>query len=261
MASFIDSHCHLDMLDITSFPQGLTDVVQQALDNHVTHMLCVSVDDKKHDVLQKIAETFQNVYFSVGLHPNDSPERVIVAEDLIQLADHPKLIAIGETGLDYYRTVGDVAWQKERFEQHIRAAQTVNKPLIIHTRQARKDTIDILSQYPIHDIGAVLHCFTEDWETAKAALDLGLYISFSGIVTFKNATEIQEVAKKVPLDRMLIETDSPYLAPIPFRGKPNYPAYVRHVAEFIATLREEPLEAIATQTTQNFFDLFKLTAS
>lgn len=261
MASFIDSHCHLDMLDITSFPQGLADVVQQALDNQVTHMLCVSVDDKKHAVLQKIAETFQNVYFSVGLHPNDSPERVIVAEDLIQLADHPKLIAIGETGLDYYRTVGDAAWQKKRFEQHIRAAQTVNKPLIIHTRQARKDTIDILSQYPINEIGAVLHCFTEDWETAKAALDLGLYISFSGIVTFKNAIEIQEVAKKVPLDRMLIETDSPYLAPIPFRGKPNYPAYVRHVAEFIATLREEPLDIIATQTTQNFFDLFKLTAS
>lgn len=259
MPSFIDSHCHLDMLDITVFPQGLADVVQQALDNQVTHMLCVSVDDKKHDILKHISESFPNVYFSVGLHPNDTPERVIVAEDLIKLADHPKLIAIGETGLDYYRTTGEVTWQKERFEQHIRAAQTVNKPLIIHTRQARKDTIDILSQHPMHEIGAVLHCFTEDWEMAKAALDLGLYISFSGIVTFKNATEIQAVAKKVPLDRMLIETDSPYLAPIPFRGKPNYPAYVRHVAEFIATLREEPLDTIATQTTQNFFDLFKLT--
>lgn len=258
MVSLVDSHCHLDMLDLSSFPDGLAGVIQQATEQQVTHCLCVSVDDRKYDTLKQIAESFENVYFSVGLHPNDEPERIITTADLVQLANHPKLIAIGETGLDYYRTSAGVEWQKRRFIAHIEAAQISKKPLIIHTRQARADTIDILSQYPMDEIGGVLHCFTEDWDTAKAALDMGMYISFSGIVTFKNATEIQDVARKVPLDRMLIETDSPYLAPVPYRGKPNYPAYVRHVAECLAVLREESLESIAQATTDNFFKLFKI---
>lgn len=258
MVSLVDSHCHLDMLDLSSFPNGLAGVIQQATENQVTHFLSVSIDDRKYESLQKIAEAFPNVYFSVGLHPNDEPERMITAADLVALTHHPKLIAIGETGLDYYRTSVGIEWQKSRFIAHIEAAQMSKKPLIIHTRQARADTIEILSRYPMDKIGGVLHCFTEDWDTAKAALDMGLYISFSGIVTFKNATEIQDVAKKVPLDRMLIETDSPYLAPVPYRGKPNYPAYVRHVAECLAVLREESFENIAQATTDNFFKLFKI---
>jgi len=176
---------------------------------------------------------------------------------LVTLARHPKVIAIGETGLDYFRSEGDLEWQRQRFRTHIAAARQTQKPLIIHMREATQDTLRILQEEHADSIGGVMHCFTEDWATAKAALDLNFYISFSGIVTFKSATLLQEAAKHVPLDRMLVETDSPYLAPVPFRGKSNQPAYVRHVAEFIAQLRNTSLEEIAAATSKNFFRLFK----
>lgn len=259
MLQFVDSHCHLDLLDLSEWgDEGLKGVIRTAQEKQVTHFLCVSVDDTKHAVLQSIAEQFESVYFSVGLHPNEAPKRTMTAQMLVQHANHPKLVAIGETGLDYFRSEGDLSWQKKRFAAHIEAAHQSKKPLIIHTRQAKSDTLSIMASEEARDVGGVLHCFTEDWEMAKKALDMGFYISFSGILTFKNAAQIQEVAKKMPLDRILIETDSPYLTPVPYRGKPNYPVYVRHVAEFLAALRQNSLQEISQVTTQNFFDLFKI---
>ncbi|MGL6158562.1 MAG: TatD family hydrolase, partial [Ralstonia mannitolilytica] len=203
----------------------------------------------------------------VGVHPDaeaDVEEGTRIEEPtlerLLALADHPRVVGIGETGLDYYRlgdrTVADMEWQRDRFRTHIRAARQTGKPLVIHTRSAADETLAIMREEGAEAARGVMHCFTESWDVAKAALDLGFYISFSGIVTFKNAVDLQETARKVPLDRMLIETDSPYLAPVPFRGKTNEPAYVRHVGEFLATLRGEPLERIASATTENFFNLF-----
>ncbi|HEY6773169.1 MAG TPA: TatD family hydrolase, partial [Oxalicibacterium sp.] len=203
-----------------------------------------------------------NVYASVGVHPDyeDTPEPSV--DELVTLAQHPRIVAIGETGLDYYRLQGDLEWQRERFRTHIRASRATGKPLIIHTRAASEDTIRIMREEGagIADGGAagVMHCFTESLEVAKAAMELGFYISFSGIVTFKSAKDLQAVAREVPLDRMLIETDSPYLAPVPFRGKMNEPALVRHVAEFLATLKGVPVDEVAKQTTDNFFNLFKI---
>ncbi len=200
---------------------------------------------------------YPKVSASVGLHPNEPIDKEPTAEDLLLLADHPKIVAIGETGLDYYRSEEKQPWQLQRFRNHIQAAIQCKKPIIIHTRAARKDTLRILREENANQVGGVFHCFTEDWETAKAGLDLGFYISFSGIVTFKNAAELQAVAKKIPIDRLLIETDAPFLAPVPHRGKMNHPALVRHVAEFIAGLRGETLETIAEKTTENYLSLFK----
>lgn len=247
---FVDSHCHLNMLEN---PEA---ALMHAKEQGVEHFLCVAVTLEDHAALVKIAEQHPNVFISVGLHPNENPQMPIAVSDLAKLATHPRVIAIGETGLDYYRIEGDKQWQQERFIAHIECARQMNKPLIIHTRQAKEDTIQLLAAHDAKQVGGVMHCFTEDWETARQALDLGFYISFSGIVTFKNATQLQAVAKKVPLERMLIETDSPYLAPVPHRGKPNLPGYVCHVAEYIAVLRGETIEQIAEQTTQNFFTLF-----
>lgn len=252
----VDSHCHLNMIDYAALGSDVNSVIEAAKKNGVQHMLCVGtiLDDIPANLL--LAEQFDQISISIGLHPNESIEHEPSVEQLISLAAHPKVIAIGETGLDYYRSEGDLKWQHDRFRVHIQAAKELDKPLIIHTRQAREDTIQILTEENAHECKGVLHCFTEDWETAKQALDLGFYISFSGIVTFKNATELQEVAKKVPLDRLLIETDSPYLAPMPYRGKINQPAYVKQVAEFLAVLRDIPFEQIAEKTTQNFYHLF-----
>lgn len=250
----IDSHCHLQMLDLAALGTDLASVLQAATYNGVEHMLCVSTVLTELPAVFAIAEQYSEVSASVGLHPNEKLETEPSVQDLLGLAVHPKVIAIGETGLDYYRIESGQQWQQERFERHIEASKLCNKPLIIHTRQARKDTISMLKA--AGDVRGVIHCFTEDWDTAKAALDLGFYISFSGIVTFKNALDLQAVAKKVPLDRLLIETDAPFLAPVPHRGKINQPSYVKHVAEFLAQLRGDIFENIASKTTHNFYCLF-----
>lgn len=250
----VDSHCHFDLLDLA--PDEIDDVIVRAQEHGVRHFLNVCVSLTDFPQVLATADAYPFVSASVGLHPNNQEEEVD-AETLVRLATPEKVIAIGETGLDYFRSSGDLDWQRARFRTHILAAKQVNKPLIIHTRQAKDDTLAILKSEKADQIGGVMHCFTEDWETAKLALDLGFYISFSGIVTFKNATTIQEVAMKVPLDRMLVETDAPYLAPNPHRGKQNEPAYVHLTAEFIANLRNESVEKIAEHTTSNFFNLFK----
>jgi len=252
----VDSHCHLDMLDLAPYQGDLTALLQHAHENGVQHILNVSVTMAEFPTVLKIAEAYPFVSASVGLHPNEQNEDVTLAQ-LLEYGKHPKVIAIGETGLDYFRTTGDTEWQRDRFRTHILAAKSLQKPLIIHTRDAKEDTLRLMQEENAQAVCGVMHCFTEDWETAKRALDLGFYISFSGIVTFKNANTIQEVAKQVPLERMLVETDAPYLAPNPYRGKSNVPAYVRHTAEYIAALRGMSLEEIAEQTTSNFYTLFK----
>lgn len=254
---YVDSHCHLNLLDLVTFGGDLQNVIRKSNENGVKYFLCVGITLADYEDLIRIADKYENVFISVGLHPNEEPEQRLDVSKILEAAKHPKVIAIGETGLDYYRSSGSLDWQRERFVQHIHCAKSCHKPLIIHTRAAKEDTLLLMRENYIQEIGGVMHCFTEDWEMAKQALDMNFYISFSGIVTFKNASLLQEVAKKVPLDRMLIETDSPYLAPIPYRGKPNIPAYVSHVAEFIAQLRNEPVTKIAQSTTQNFFRLFQ----
>ncbi len=252
----VDSHCHLNMLDLSPFNGELDAVIQSASEMGVSEMLCVSVDLPTLPQVLACAQRYENVFASVGIHPNDSQDEINI-ETLLEFSQHEKVIAIGETGLDYFRSTGDLVWQREAFRKHIVLAKQCEKPLIIHTREAQKDTLDIMQEESAQTVGGVLHCFTETWEMAQAAMDLGFYISFSGIVTFKNAKALQEVVKKMPLERMLVETDSPFLAPVPYRGKANYPAYVRYVAEFIAELRNEPFAKIAQQTTINFHQLFK----
>lgn len=252
----VDSHCHLDQLDLTPYQGNLDLALAAAKKNGVNHFLCVCIDLENFKNIKTIAEKYENVQITVGLHPNEKVEIEPSIENLMQYANHPKVVAIGETGLDYFRSQGDIEWQRQRFRTHIQTARKLDKPLIIHTRQAQEDTIRIMVEESADTIGGVMHCFTENWDMAKKALDLGFYISFSGIVTFVNAIELKEVAKKVPLDALLIETDSPYLAPVPFRGKPNEPAYVRYVAEHIAELKGIPFEEVAEQTTFNYFKLF-----
>ena len=253
----VDSHCHLDLLDLEPFGGKLDGALQNARENGVGHMLCVSINLENLDGVLGPARQHDYVSASVGVHPNETEGEDPSAERLVQLADDPNVVAIGETGLDYFRNQGDMEWQRERFRQHIRAARQCKKPLIIHMREASADTLRILKEEDAHEAGGVMHCFVEDWDTAKAAMALNFHISFSGIVTFKSAAALKEVAKKMPLERMLVETDSPYLAPVPFRGKKNQPAYVRHVAEHIAELRDVPVEQIAEATTHNYFTLFK----
>src|SRR5262245_1338218 len=225
----------------------------------VTHALCISVNLPDWPAVHALATSHPNLYATVGVHPDypDTPEPSV--DDLLALAGREKIVAIGETGLDYYRETGDLEWQRERFRTHIRAARRANKPLVIHTRAAAGDTLAIMSEERAGEAGGVMHCFTETWDVARAALDLGFHISFSGIVTFKNAQALKDVAKRVPLERMLIETDSPYLAPVPHRGKRNEPAYVPFVAAEIAALREVSVDEVAAATTGNFFRLFKPT--
>lgn len=252
---FIDSHCHLDFPDLAKDLDVLLLNMQQ---NQVTHALCVSVNLPDFSRVRALAEAHENLFASVGVHPDYEDQIEPQADQLAELASHPKVIAIGETGLDYFRLQGDLEWQRERFRQHIRAARKADKPLIIHTRSAAADTLRIMQEEGADQAGGVMHCFTESWEVAQQAIAMNFYISFSGIVTFKNAVALKEVARNIQLDRMLIETDSPYLAPVPFRGKQNQPAFVRHVAEEIARLRAAKLEDIAAATTDNFFNLFRL---
>jgi TatD DNase family protein len=250
---FIDSHCHLDFPELAD---NLDAVLAAMHDNDVGYGLCISVTLPDFPKVLAVAEQHANLFATVGVHPDYENEVEPSVQDLVNLARHPKVIGIGETGLDYFRLHGDLEWQRQRFRTHIQAAVAAGKPLIIHTRSAAADTIRIMKEEGADRVGGVMHCFTESWEVAQAAIAMGFYISFSGIVTFKNAVALKDVAQRVPLDRMLIETDSPYLAPVPFRGKTNQPAFVRHVAEEIASLRGISADAVGEATSANFFRLF-----
>jgi len=254
----VDSHCHLDRLDLSQVDGKLTGLLAAAAEQDVGHFLCVSINLEDYPAMLAIAEQHNRISASVGLHPNEQDGHDPGIDELVEYAKHPKVIAIGETGLDYFRSEGDLDWQRDRFRRHIAAAKQTGKPLIIHSRDAKEDTLKILEEESAGEVGGVMHCFTGDWDMAQRAMDLNFYISFSGIVTFKSARELQEVATRMPAERYLVETDSPYLAPVPHRGKPNQPAFVRHVAEFIAELRGESYEQVAAVTTENFRTLFKV---
>lgn len=255
---YIDSHCHINFPELAA---RMPEILAKMAENKVSHALCVSVDLPDFPQVLALAEEYPHIYASVGVHPDyvETPEPSV--DQLVTLSQHPKIVAIGETGLDYFRLEGDLEWQRERFRTHIKASRITRKPLIIHTRAASEDTIRIMQEEGAGTdkggVAGVMHCFTESLEVAQAALAMGFYISFSGIVTFKSAKDLQAVAKAVPLDRILIETDSPYLAPVPHRGKMNEPGFVKHVAEYLADLKELPLSQVAQQTTDNFFNLFK----
>ncbi len=248
-----DSHCHLDRLD-----DDLDCVLDRAREAGVGSFLCVSINMENVQDVIDIARRYPQVLASVGVHPNEQQGREPGLDELLALADNPDVIAIGETGLDYFHSKGDLEWQQQRFRRHIAAANISGKPLIIHTRDAAEDTLKIMQEESAAEAGGIMHCFTGDWETAARAMEMGFYISFSGIITFNSATELREVARRVPDDCLLVETDSPYLAPVPYRGKPNQPAYVRQVAERLAELRETSVEDIAQTTTNNFQTLFQL---
>lgn len=250
---FVDSHCHLDFPELA---QDLPDILARMSENGVGHALVVAVSKPEWARIRELVAPHDHLHASVGVHPDYPDAEEPTVEDLVAAANDPKIVAIGETGLDYYRGEEPFDWQRERFRVHIRASRQSRLPLIIHTRSAAEDTLRIMAEEGADEIGGVMHCFTESWEVAKAAMDLNFYISFSGIVTFRNAVDLQEVARRVPLDRILIETDSPYLAPVPFRGKRNDPSKVRHVAEKIADLRGIPLAEVEERTTENFFRLF-----
>ena len=251
----VDSHCHIDF---EAFSSGLSGVLNRAAEAGVQYMLCVAVNLEDLPDILSITAANKNIFASAGIHPNhsseDQPE--VEEEALAVEADKDSVVAIGETGLDYFRSSGELDWQRERFRGHVRVARQLARPLIVHCRQAGDDAMVILHEEGAAEVQGVMHCFTEEWGIAKKALDLGFYISFSGIVTFSNADSVRDVALKVPADRLLIETDAPYLAPVPNRGKTNEPSFLRHTASFLADLRGESLETLAHQTTENFFDLF-----
>ncbi len=251
----VDSHCHIDFPELAG---QLDSVLELMRTNQVERALCVSVTLEDFPRVRKLAETYPHIYASVGVHPDHDGAGTVTSGELVELANNPRVVAIGETGLDYYRLKGDLEWQRERFRAHIRAARACGKPLIIHTREAAADTLRIMREEGAGKAGGVMHCFTESWEVAAAAMEMGFYISFSGIVTFKNAKALQEVARRVPLENMLVETDAPYLAPVPHRGKTNQPGYVRHVAEGIAQIKGVTLEEVAKATTDNFIKLFNI---
>ncbi len=257
---YIDSHCHLDFPDLA---RNLGALLERMRDNEVSHALCVSVNLEDFPRVRALAEAHSNLFASVGVHPDYENLAEPDAAQLASLARHPRIVAIGETGLDYFRFKDDksdrdgLEWQRERFRQHIRAARASGKPLIIHTRSAAADTLRIMAEEGADQVGGVMHCFTESWDVAQKAMEMNFLISFSGIVTFKNATELKDVARRINLKNMLIETDSPYLAPVPYRGKTNEPAFVRHVAEEIASLRGIRVEEVGNATSENFFNLFK----
>lgn len=249
----VDSHCHINF---DPLGQNVQQVLQNARDQGVSHLLCVSVNLEDYPQVRALAHEHAHVYASVGVHPNEREGQDPSVAELVALAQDARVVAIGETGLDYFRSTGDLAWQHERFRRHIRAAKQSGKPLIVHTREAADDTIRILREEGAESIGGVMHCFSENWEIARQALEMNFYISFSGIVTFKSAETLRAVARQVPADRLLVETDSPYLAPMPHRGKTNEPAYVRLIAEYLAQLRGVSLDELARATTDNFFRLF-----
>jgi len=247
-----DSHCHLDKLDLDCYGGDLDKALLAAQNNAVSQMLCVAISLSDLPNVLAIAEKWPQVKASVGVHPLENSPTNLKADQLVLLAEHPEVVAIGETGLDYHYGLEHAEIQQDRFRAHIQAARTCNMPVIIHTREAQKDTLAIMQEENIRDVGGVMHCFTESWAMAKSALEHNFYISFSGIISFKNASELRETAKKVPADRLLIETDSPYLAPEPYRGKPNEPKYLPHVAKSMADLRGVSEEEIMRITTENY---------
>lgn len=253
---FVDSHCHINFSD---FAQDSDAVVARMAAAQVTHAMCISVTYPEWPSVAALADRHANVYATAGVHPDYEDIEEPTVASLLERARHPKVQAIGETGLDYYRLQGDLEWQRDRFRTHIRAARECGKPLVIHTRSASEDTLRIMHEEKAGEAGGVMHCFTETWDVASAAMDMGFHISFSGIVSFKSASDLREVARRVPLDRMLIETDAPYLAPVPYRGKRNEPSFVPHVAAAIASVREIDAETIGLATSQNFFSLFRVT--
>lgn len=254
----VDSHCHLDALDYENLHKDVADVVEKAKQRGVQHLLAVGVTLKRFEQMYDVLKPFSEISLACGVHPLDLDDEPFDAKRLLALARDEKVIAIGEMGLDYYYSVENKDLQQSVFAQQIAVANELNKPIIVHTRSAREDTIALLKENNAQQCGGVLHCFTEDWDMAKQALDLGFYISISGIITFKNAEALREVVRRVPLDRLLVETDSPYLAPVPYRGKQNQPAYTREVCDYIATLRGVSSEEFALITTQNFERLFKI---
>ncbi|OUR82777.1 TatD family deoxyribonuclease [Cycloclasticus sp. 46_120_T64] len=256
---FIDSHCHLDRVDLAPYGNDLATYIEATQADSLDHLLCVAINWEAYPAMRDLVVKQPMISISVGVHPTEEGGYDPSVEELVDVAVRDKVVAIGETGLDYARLENNSAaieCQRQRFRRHIAAARQCDKPLIIHTREAQADTIKIMQEESAAEVGGVMHCFTEDWSMAEAALALNFYISFSGIVTFKNAKQVQEVAKKVPADRFLIETDSPYLAPVPMRGKPNYPNYVKYVAEKMAELRGVSVEQIAAQSSANYARLF-----
>ena len=254
----IDSHCHLDRIDLKHYNNDFNNFMLDVKAKEIEHLLCIAIDLEAYPQMLNLVDEYQNISVTVGVHPNVSEGKEPTVDELIDLGNNEKVIGIGETGLDYFRSEGDLEWQRQRFRNHIQAAKILKKPLIIHTREAKEDTLRILKEENAEQVGGIIHCFTEDWAFAKTAMDLNFYISFSGIVTFNNTDSIKEVAKKMPTNRMLIETDSPYLAPVPFRGKPNNPIYVKYIAEQIACLKGVPVNKIAALSTNNFYELFNL---
>ncbi len=254
---FIDSHCHLDRLDLTDFDNNLDNVVANATAAGVAKMLCVSVTLKDFPSMVEKTAPYEQVQISCGVHPLNQEDSVD-EDELLGLAQNPRVVAIGETGLDYFYAPETQEVQRDAFRKHIRVAKKLNKPIIIHTRDAQEDTLAIMREEGADQVGGVLHCFTESWEMAQQAIEMGFYISFSGIVTFKNAKALRHVAFQVPDDKFLIETDAPYLAPVPHRGKQNQPAYVGEVAKLLAEVRGQSVEEVARLSTENYLTLFKL---
>ncbi len=254
----VDSHCHLDRVDLAHYDNSFDNFIAATREAGVGRMLCVAIDLEAYPAMLALVEGYDDIDLSIGVHPSDKEDREPKPNELIELAKHPKNVAIGETGLDYFHGKGDLEWQRDRFRHHIQAAHACNKPLIIHTREAKADTLQIMREEGASDVGGVMHCFTEDWAMAEQALEMGFYISFSGIITFRNADQLREVAKRVPLDRLLIETDSPYLAPAPHRGKPNQPLRVIHVAEMVAHCKDQSVETIIEVTGNNYSKLFNV---
>lgn len=252
----IDSHCHLDRLNLSPYDNDLSKAVDAAIERGVQQMLCIGISLGNIQQVIDIAQTYPRVVASVGIHPCDVKEGTATAEQLSQWAQQPKVVALGETGLDYHYETESKALQHESFAMHLQVGKQLGLPVVVHTREARTDTLTLIKEHGSLESSGVLHCFTEDWDMAKAALDLNYYISISGIVTFKNAEQIRDVVRKMPIDRLLIETDSPYLAPVPYRGKPNEPKYVYEVAQYIADMRGMTLSAFGEQTAENFYRLF-----
>ncbi|MBB1073193.1 TatD family hydrolase [Rhodoferax sp. 4810] len=253
---FVDSHCHLDRLDLTPYAGDFAALMAQQRIANVSAMLCVGIDLTHYPAMRQLIAPYSDVWCSVGVHPNETVTHEPTVAELVQFAADERVVAIGETGLDYYRSHGDLTWQHRRFIQHIAAARECGKPLIIHSRAAPDDTLAILKRERANEVGGVMHCFSETWEIAQQALDLGFYISFTGVITFKAANELRDVARQVPLDRLLIETDAPYLAPVPHRGQSNEPQYVQYTAAQLAELKQMRVDELAAVTRANFFQLF-----
>lgn len=254
---FIDSHCHLDRIDLNDFDNSFSTLLSHIEQGQVERMLCVGINLQDYPAMRQLVQDQPQIDLSVGVHPCDAADHSAQLQQLLELGGDKQVVAIGETGLDYYYSSESRAQQMASFELHMQAANQLGKPVIVHTRDAQQDTLDILRQGQVEQCGGVLHCFTESWEMAREALDMGMYISFSGIVTFRNAQALRDVAKKVPDDRFLIETDSPYLAPVPHRGKQNHPGWVGHVAECLAEVRGSSLEQIAELSKVNYLRLIK----